>query len=111
MSGWLAMSSDTSGDQFGKDTKWHNTTTCSSVDFASEASMLIWSYSSRYGDSCLHFSECINVDYSDIEVFLVTRRWGRHADGGTIVIQRTFWATQGNNALGLVWSSPGSWPG
>ena len=39
-SGWLAISSDTSGEQFGKDVKWYNITTCSSVNFVPEASTL-----------------------------------------------------------------------
>ena len=79
---WLAILSDTSGEQFGKDMKWHNITTCSSVDFASEASMLIWSYVSRHGDSCPSFSKCINVDCSDVDVFWVTGGWVGHADRG-----------------------------
>ena len=57
-----------SGEQLGKDMKWHNITICSSVDFASEASTLIWSYFSRYGDSCPSFSESIDVDCSDVDV-------------------------------------------
>ena len=43
-SSWLAISSDTSVEQLGKDTKWHNITTCCSVDFAFEASTFIWFY-------------------------------------------------------------------
>ena len=60
-----------SGEQFGKDTMWHNIITCSSVDFASKPSMLIWSYFCRHGDNCPNFSECINVDCSDVDVFWV----------------------------------------
>ena len=72
-SGWLAICSDTSGEQLGKDVKWHNVTTCTSVDFASEASTVIWAYFSRHGDSCPSFGECINVDCSDVDVFWVSR--------------------------------------
>ena len=50
------------GNNFGRDAKWHNITTCSSVNFASEVSTLIWCYFRRHGDNCLSFSECINVD-------------------------------------------------
>ena len=80
--GWLAISSDTSGEQLGKDIMCHNITTCSSVDLASEASSLIWSYFCRHGDSCPSVSKCINVDCSDVDVFWVNRGWGGHADRG-----------------------------
>ena len=65
-SGRLAISSDMSGEQFGKDVKWHD----------------IWSYFSRNSDSCPSFGECINVEYSDVDVFWVTRGWVGHADRG-----------------------------
>ena len=55
------------GEQLGKDMKWHNITTCSSANFASEASTMIWAYFSRHGDSCASFSECINVDCSSVD--------------------------------------------
>ena len=109
-SGWIAIPSDTSGKQFGKDLKWHNITTCTSVDVASEASTMTWCYVSRYGDSCPSFDECINADCSDVDVFWVTRGWVGHADRGTIVAEWVFWANQGNNAPGLAWSSLGFWP-
>ena len=51
-SSWLAICSDKSGEQLGKDMMWHDITTCFSVDFASEASTLIGSNFSRHGDSC-----------------------------------------------------------
>ena len=76
-SSWLAIPSDTSGEQFGKDMKWHNITACTGIDLASEASTLIWAYFSRHGDSCLSFSECTNVDCSDIDVFWVIKGLGR----------------------------------
>ena len=59
---------------------------------------------------CPNFGEYINVDCSDIDVFWVTRSLVGHADMGTIVTEWTFWATQGDNVLGLAWSSPGSQP-
>ena len=108
--GWLAISIDMSGEQFGKNKKWHNITICTSIDFAPEASMLIWSYFSRHGDSHPSFGKCINVDCSDVDVFWVTRGWLGHVDRGTIVAEWAFWTTGGHTALGLAWSSLGFWP-
>ena len=68
-SSWLAIPDDTSGEQFDNDVKWHNISTCFSVDFASEASTMIWAYFSRHGNSCLSVGECINVDCSDVDAF------------------------------------------
>ena len=56
-----------SGEQLGKDGKWHNITACTSVDFASETSTMIQSYFSRHGDSCPSFGECINVGCSGVD--------------------------------------------
>ena len=52
--------------------KWHNITTCTSVDFALEASMMIWFYFSRHGDSFPSFSECIIVDCSGVDMDFIT---------------------------------------
>ena len=65
------------GNNLAKTWSGHDITTCSSVNFASEASTLIWSCFSRHGDSCPSFSECINGDCSDVDVFLLSRGWGR----------------------------------
>ena len=62
------------GEQLGKDAKWHNITAYTSVLFASEASMMIWAYFSRHGDSCPSFSECINVDCHGVDMDLITLR-------------------------------------
>ena len=43
-----------------------------SVNFASEASTMIWAYFSRHGDRCQSFSECINVDCSGIDMDFIT---------------------------------------
>ena len=67
-SSWLAICSDMTGEQLGKDTKWHNITICTVVDFASEASTMIWAYFSR------HFSEYINVDCSGVDKDFITLR-------------------------------------
>ena len=60
------------GEQLGKGMKWHNITPCTSVDFALEASTMILVYSSRHGDTCLHFSECINADCSGVDMDFMT---------------------------------------
>ena len=67
-SSWLAICSDMTREQLGKDTKWHNITTCTVADFASEASTMIWAYFSR------HFSEYINVDCSGVDKDFITLR-------------------------------------
>ena len=112
-SGWIAISSDMSGEQFGKHAKWHNITTCSSVDFAAEASTLIWSYFSRHGDGCPSFGECINVECSDFDVFWVNRGWVGHADNGLLLLlsghfgpleATMHWAWHGH-----LWASQPSW--
>ena len=59
-------------EQPGKDTKWHNITIFTSVYLALEASTMIWSYSSRYGNSCPSFSEAINVDCSGVDMDVIT---------------------------------------
>ena len=109
-SSWLAISIDTSGKQFGKDAKWHNITTCASVDFVSEASTLIWSYFSRHGDNCPSFDECINVDWSDVDVFWITTDWVGHTDRGYYCHRVGIWATPGDHTPALAWSPAGSWP-
>ena len=62
------------GNSLAKMHKWHNITTCSSINFTSEASMIdLVLLSVRHGDSCSSFSEGISVDCSDVDVFWVTR--------------------------------------
>ena len=68
------------------------------------------SYFNRHGDRWPNVSECINVECSGVDVFWVSRGYVGHVDRGTIVTEWAFWATQGNNALGLAWSSPGFQP-
>ena len=71
-SGWLVICSNMTAEQLGKDAKWPNITTCTSVNIAWEASMLIWAYFSRHGDSCPSFSECINVYCSGVDMDFIT---------------------------------------
>ena len=95
--GWslvgVPSSSDTSGEQFGKDAKWHNIITCSSVNFASEASTLIWSYFSRHGDSC---QTSVSASVLMAVMLMCSGSLGA-GEGmlieGTIVAEWTFWDT------------------
>ena len=67
-SGWLAICSDTTREQLGKDMNWHNITTCASITFALEATTIVKS------DNCPSFSECINVYCSGVDMDFITLR-------------------------------------
>ena len=71
-SGCLTICSNMAGEQLGKDMKWHNITACTSVNFALQASTLIWPYFRRHGDSCPSFNECINIDCSGGDMDIIT---------------------------------------
>ena len=77
--GWLAICSDMTEEQLGKDMQSGITLPPAPVlIFASEASTMIWAYFSRHGDSCPSFIECINVDCSGVDMDFITLWYQSH---------------------------------